>query len=384
VAIAIPERDRDAANLLALAVSSATLVTAVLAICVYSMPHQIALWLRQPTFEPYLWLLPIGVAFAALSSALQFWFVRRGEFPTIARARVGQSLAVAGTQVGFGLLHIVPVGLLIGQVLNSGVSCIALGCLVVRREMRHLRSISLRNMKSAFSTYSQFPKFSTFEALSNSAASHLPVLLIARFTTGPEVGFLIFAMYVIQAPMGLIGGAIAQVYLSRAPTEFRAGRIAPFTTTVLGGLLQAGVGPIIFAGIVAPDLFSIVFGEEWQRAGVLVSWMAPWFVLQFLSFPVSAALPVTSQQRVSLLLMLFGLATRVAFVCVAWFVLRGWVSEAYALSGFAFYAAYLAVVLRVVSASRAEIVAQVLKALPMVLGWTVAGVLVVLAIRAIA
>lgn len=36
--------------------------------------------------------------------------------------------------------------------------------------------------------------------------------------------------------MGLVAGAVAKVYQSRAPAEYRAGSLGTFTADVLGGL----------------------------------------------------------------------------------------------------------------------------------------------------
>ena len=49
------------------------------------------------------------------------------------------------------------------------------------------------------------------------------------------------------------------------------------------------------------------------------------------------------------------------------------VSEAYALSGFAFYLVYLFVVMRVVSAKGAALLAETKRAMPIVMAWAAAG-----------
>jgi hypothetical protein len=68
-----------------------------------------------------------------------------------------------------------------------------------------------------WSTYRRFPVYSTWEALANSAAIHVPVILVAAVAAPDEAGYLMLAMYVLQAPMSLIGAAVGQVYLSKAP-----------------------------------------------------------------------------------------------------------------------------------------------------------------------
>jgi O-antigen/teichoic acid export membrane protein len=109
----------------------------------------------------------------------------------------------------------------------------------------------------------------------------------------------------------------------------------------------------VAAGIAAPVGFSLVFGEQWERAGWLVAWMTPWFVLQFLSVPMGLALHVTGRVRSALLLQAAGLAVRVSAVVAAARTQCLPVAEAYAVSGGVFYAFYLVSVLKV-SGTRAE------------------------------
>lgn len=378
VAVPMPQDDGDAVNVLALAIACTAIVSAVVALAVLSAPARLAAWLNQPDLEPYLWLLPVGVLLAGTYSALQCWFVRRKGFGSIARTRVAQSFAAATTQVGFGWLAWAPLGLLLGPTLNSGAGSAGLGYRLVQSERPLLGAIAWRRMRAMFRAYDQYPKYSTLEALSNSAGIQLPIIMIAALSVGPEAGYLILAMQVMQMPMALIGTAIGQVYLSRAPVEYRAGRLGDFTTDILGGLVKTGVGPILFVGIVSPALFALVFGEDWARAGLLVAWMTPWFIFQFLATPVSMALHVSGRQRAAFGLQLAGLVVRVSAVFGASLVALGAISEAYALSGFAFYLVYLVTVVRVVGARFLDVAGRVRSALAVLTAWLAASCVVVI------
>jgi O-antigen/teichoic acid export membrane protein len=383
IAIPLPKREIFARNLLVLSLGCAAAVAAALAVILAVFSPVLAAWLNQPRLTPYLWLVPVGVLLAGGMSALQFWYARKESFMTIARARIGQSIAAAATQLACGWAGIAPAGLLLAQLLNSGMACLTLGYRVLRSEPTLRRSVSLTRMRAMFRQYDRFPKFSTWEAVSNAAQAYLPVIMIAALVSGQEAGHLGLAMYAVQAPMTLLGGAVSQVYLSRAAHEHRAQRLATFTTEVFGRLLRIGIGPIVFAGIVASNAFAIVFGPDWRRAGDLVVWMTPWFMFQFLSFPLSMALPVTSSQKTSLVLQISGMLVRVAAVQVAALLIPSRISEAYALSGFLVYAAYLAVVLHVVAARKRDVLAEVRRAAPYILAWAAAGVLIALALAAL-
>lgn len=373
VAVSLPHRDADAANLLALALGCALVVSLLIAVPVLFVPEQIVSWTNQTTLRPYLWLLPVGVLLAATYSTLQGWLLRKKAFGQIARSRVAQSAAAAGTQVSMGLAGAGAFGLLLGYVLNAGAACIVLGYRAIRFDRDSIRAITWPGMRTMAVEYHRFPKYSSWEALSNSAAIQLPIIMIGAMAIGPEAGYLSMAMYVMQAPMALVGNAIGQVYLSRAPDEYREGRLGTFTAEVFGGLLKAGVGPLLFVGIVSPFAFPFIFGEEWRRAGHLVAWMTPWFIMQFLASPISMALHVQGRQRTAMYLQNFSLAVRVAAVWVAAALLPAAVGEVYAVSGLFVYGIYATVVLLIVDSQPREISKGVRKALPITLVWLLAA-----------
>lgn len=344
IAIPLPPRDGDAANLLALALCCSAGIAGLLALGVALFPAQIISLVAQPKLQPFLWLLPLGIWLCSSYAALQFWTTRKKKFGLISKTRMTQAIGGAGTQVGLGFAGIAPLGLVLGQMLSSGAGIFGLLCDAIKNDRATLRAVSWSNMRRVFCEYDRFPKYSTFESLANSASVQLPIIIIAALAVGPEAGFLMLATRVMVAPMSLIGGAVSQVYLSRAPEEFRAGTLATFTVDIISGLVKVGVGPLVFAGIVAPVVFPLIFGSQWQRAGEMVAWMTPWFILQFLASPISMTLHVTQSQRTALILQIFGLALRVGSVTAAAYWAQCWIVESYAVSGFIFYLTYLCIV----------------------------------------
>lgn len=376
VAVPIPDSDNDSVNLLGLALLCGAVVALLLAIPVALMPEVIGVWVGQPRLVPMMWMLPVGTFLIVGYSALQGWFVRRNAFSLIARSRIAQSAASSGTQLGAGMLGLSPFGLLFGNMLNSGAACLTLGIRWFRQERTVLSYLSISGMRRVAREYHRFPKYSTFEAICNSAAIQLPIIVIAAVAIGPEAGYLSMAMFAMQAPMSLIGTAVGQVYLSRAPDEYRHGRLGDFTSEIIGGLLKAGVGPLMFAGIVSPIAFAFIFGQEWRRAGNLVSWMTPWFIMQFVAVPISMSLHVTGRQRAALILQLFGLLIRVSSVWCVWKLNVHWISEAYAVAGFVVYLTYTMVIIGALSIRYKQLQPYLIRSLKYIVPWIIGGLMV--------
>jgi O-antigen/teichoic acid export membrane protein len=102
VAVAMPDRDKDAFSLLALSLLCSFTLALFLLLISLLFSEQISAWFNQSKLSNYLWLIPLGVFFAGCYSATQSWLIRKKEFPMIARNRIVQSAAAAGTQLGLG------------------------------------------------------------------------------------------------------------------------------------------------------------------------------------------------------------------------------------------------------------------------------------------
>lgn len=344
IAIPMPKEDKDAAALLFLSLASVVVITLSTTIGVLLFSSQIE-HATEGKLVGYLWLIPIGVFFSGLYAALQYWATRNKAFPLVAKTRMTQAISGSSTQLGFGLLGFAPFGLLIGQLLNAGAGVFGLGKYLINTQQKKFNEISLKRIKIVFKQYDRFPKYSTWEAFSNSGAIQIPVILIAYYAVSAEAGFLMLAMRLLSAPMGLIGGAVAQVYLAEASEKYHEGVLQKFTHRTIFSLFKVGLPALLFAGVAAPFLITLIFGDEWQRTGILIAWMAPWFLMQFITSPVSMALHITHSQKTAMVLQFFGLILRVGSVLIAGFYFNEYIAEIYAISGFVFYALYLFVVL---------------------------------------
>lgn len=306
IAIPIPESDVEGAHLLVLAVMSATGFALVLSLLCWAGS---AFWvglLNVPALLPYLWLVPLGVFLAGLYTALQYWASRKKRFGVITRTRISRALLGSGTQLGVGAVSGTPFGLLFGHLIYSGFGVVGLLRSLWAQDRAVFVRLRWRDMMDTLRRNRRFPLISTPEALCDASYQHGPLLMMAAMLQDATVGFLFLALRIIAIPIGLMGGAVSQVYLSEAPEKYRAKTLGAFTRKTYWGLFRVGVGPLILAGILCPFAFPIVFGDDWQTAGFMVSWMVPWFILQFAASPVSVMFHVIGRQDVAFALQLFG------------------------------------------------------------------------------
>ncbi len=346
IAIPISKNNKEACELVLLALTSTCFISAISGLIILLFNEQIT-QISSNKLEGFLWMIPLGIFFSGGYAAFQYWATRQKNFNQVARTRIGQSISCAFIQLGLGFLGVSPLGLLLGSLFQAGAGVVGLGTRFLKDVKHFLGQIKINNLINTFRAYDKFPKYSTWEALANSAGMQLPIILIASYSVGSEAGYLMLAMRLLSAPMSLIGGAVAQVFLSEAPARAHSGELKAFTIKTVGSLFKIGVLPILAVAILAPFFVPLIFGESWARAGTLISWMAPWFLVQFIVSPVSMTLHIVNAQKVALVLQVFGVLLRVSSVYLGFFLFKEYVVELYALSGVVFYLIYFYVVLKV-------------------------------------
>lgn len=378
IAITLPEREEDAANLFTLAIGACALFSALSGLLLWVFSDEFVDLINQPALRPYVLMLPLGIWLSGTYSAIQFWSTRKKRFQAIAQTRMSQSIGNVLTQIGFGLFTALgAAGLLVGQLISFGAGLLRLGRLAWHSDETARRAIQRSTMKLVLNAYGRYPKYSTFEALANIGAIQLPIVIIGAAAVGPEAGYLFLAMKAAAIPLGLIGGSISQVYLSQAPLEKREGRLDVFTLDILDKLIKIGVGPLIFIGIASPTLIPLVFGNDWERAGVMIAWMTPWFLAQFLVSPISMALHVTGYQGLAMINQFFAFSVRVGLTGLAALFAVDKIFESYALSGFVTYSVYFLLLAYVTKIKPVEFKKKIRMQVFYCIPWFSAGLLVV-------
>lgn len=341
IAIPLPEAENDAMVLLVLSLVSGLCFGLIFALPAVFAPNATATLIGQPTLAPHLWLVPLGVMLASIYNALQYWASRKKRFGLVTQTRMTRAIGGVGTQLGFGFTNPAPFGLLLGHILYSGLGVIGLGRSILFNDQPAIRALDWDRVRRVSSEYRRFPVYSVPEALFNIGGMQIPILIISAVAVGPEAGFLMLAMRIMGAPMGLIGNSVAQVFIAEAPAKLRDGTLAAFTRRTMWTLFRTSAPLLVAIGVLSPILVPIFFGVEWARAGWLTAWITPWIMLQFVASPVSMVLHVIGRVGLALTVNVASFLLRLAFVLLAMELQPAFISEAYAISGTVFYIIYL-------------------------------------------
>ena len=313
-AIMLPQEDREAANLLALSLLSVAVVSGLTIPALYFGGDPLLSLIRAPGLAPYLVLVPPYIFVSGVFLALNYWNSRTKHFGRLSVARVTSSLATVGTQLGAGFGGYATGGSLIGaSLVGVSVSTGVLGGQIWRDDRALLRgSVSWRGMLEGLKRYRRFPLIDSGSALLNTASWQLPAFLLAAFFSPVVVGFYSLGFMVLQLPMSLIGSSIAQVFFQRAAEARSDGTLSHLVENVFRLLIMIGIFPILTVTIIGPDLFAVVFGENWTEAGVYAQILSVWAFVWFISSPLSTIWAVLEKQTFGMRVTTLNFVTRVA------------------------------------------------------------------------
>lgn len=294
LAIPLPKDDDEALTTCILSGAVTLFYTAATAVPLLFFSTAIAELAGVPEIAPYLWLLPIGILGVGFYQSLYYWAVRCGEYPTISRTRISQSLAMVVIQVSASFAGIA--GLIFGQVISRyvGISSLARS----RPSGTVIRAASsLPALREQAFRYKSFPLWSAPGTLLNTVGAQAPMLAFAALFSSHIAGLYALTHRVLSIPITLIGTAMADVFFSNASDAHRDGRLGHITGNLLDKLVTFGLPIAVALMLAGPDLFLIVFGPEWVEAGTLTTYATPWLFMALLASPVSRVFLVAARQK---------------------------------------------------------------------------------------
>lgn len=293
LAIPIAEGPKQAASLLCLSLG-ATALTGLLVLCALLLGLART---NLPFLTPlggWIYLLPVGMLLGGGYQSLTYGATRAKAYNALARTKLAQGVGMAGTQVTLGFLPVGAFGLLAGYVVGQAAGVVTLSREIVRSGSFSFRGLNLATLWDCLGRYRKFPLVSTWSALLNAASVWCPVLFLASFHGAVAAGAFALTQRVITIPISMVGRAVNQVFTGEAGECLRNAEERPKLRRLywrtLGYLALLGAGPVLIIGLVSPTVFSVVFGEEWRRAGEFARILALGYAAQFAVGPLTTLL----------------------------------------------------------------------------------------------
>lgn len=269
-AYALPEEEKDAANLFGLCLLLLLITTTLFATALFFGNRLIAGYYEDfGVIEPYPWFLLVSFIGMGLYSILNYWAIRQCDYKRITYTKINQGLWSPITKIVLGLLAFGPMGLIIGHIISQIAGISTLGRAMWSKERENLKTISLGGMKQVALTYRSFPIFNFPASIVNTMALQLPPLMILAIYDARFAGLYALAHTVVVLPGSVISGSMGQAYLGEASKMVRekSRELRSLYVRTLKHLTMVAIPLIGIPALCAPFVFGFIFGEAWVEAG---------------------------------------------------------------------------------------------------------------------
>tara|TARA_B100000212_G_scaffold325350_1_gene286943 strand:+ start:5919 stop:7370 length:1452 start_codon:yes stop_codon:yes gene_type:complete len=343
LAIPVAKNDRQAQDIVLLCFLVAIIISLFIFIVFSSFRNQIEEIENFEIIIRYIWLLPVSVLFTSVYNALKFLAIRRKNYILIVSANLIQVLITLVIQIlGYpfeasALIY----ASFIGQFISS------FFLLFIFLKKFNFARIRIKILKKLLFRYRKFPLFSTWEGLTNTLGTQLPTILFASFLNAASAGSYSFARRMIQFPMALFTNSTGEVFIAEASNAKTSEEFSRLTYKLFKNLVSVATIPALILVLIAPELFALIFGEEWRISGTFGRLISPWLYLVFICSPLSNITTILEQQDKGLIFQIILLTSRLIAIyiginngdpsftimlfsfssCICWLILLGWIVD---------------------------------------------------------
>jgi O-antigen/teichoic acid export membrane protein len=301
LAILLPRYDREAFDLLLIAVGLALLLCLLGLIGIVVARSDWMRLGRDLTLGLWIYLVPFSVLLTAVMQSLSYWANRKKHYRHLVSSRVAQSGAMCATQVIAGTLRAGTGGLVTGHAIGQLAGCALLILSIWKHGVQFQRRHTLARFLAVARRHRNLPKYLVPGHLANVASSQMPILLLTVFYGPAVAGFYSLAERVLVLPSSIVGSAVGDVYRQQAALSYQTiGNCRALYLTTARKLALAALAPCALAVLLGPWLFSIVFGPFWREAGVITSMLAAMVFFQIISSPLSQTVLLGGMYRLDM------------------------------------------------------------------------------------
>jgi len=245
--------------------------------------------------------LPVTLFSIGTYQTFNYWNNRREKYKRISISRVTRSVNASGISIALGYTILKKGGMILGDAIGQLISSIFLFSRTWKEDKDIFKEINRPGMLEQAKRYQQFPKFNVASGLLEKMSGHMPVLMLSSFFGEAISGFFSFSQRIVGAPSAIVARAFGDVFRQKANVEFQnTGNCSALFIKTFTQLIVISPAPFLIFYFFAPEIFSLVFGEEWKIAGEYAKIMTAMFFLQFVVSPLSNMFLVAEKQHIDL------------------------------------------------------------------------------------
>lgn len=291
-----------------------TLLVSLISLVVLIIPILFSKNLSEAIFY---FSIPLSIALTAFMNLGTNWAVRMKHFRIISYSKLSNSIIGNVFKVIFGVIHTGYIGLILGTLIGLFASVIFFFKDFKTSNSSYLiKSKSPRNYLLA-KEYFEFPTVNLPHTLMDLGKDLMIALILWELYGQTAYGLFNHTYQMLRLPLVLIGTSIGQVFFQRCAEKINKGEnVFSLAVASVRTLSLLSFVPFAVVFLFGEELFAFVFGEAWREAGVYAEIMTPWFMVNFITSPISSLPLILRKQRSFFFLAMFGTAQMISTLCI--------------------------------------------------------------------
>ncbi|MCP4990435.1 MAG: lipopolysaccharide biosynthesis protein [Colwellia sp.] len=336
MAIVLAKDTQEAKQLSYLSLGIALVNTVVFSVVIALNIDLVAQWLNANDGKVYLYWVPVAMLFAAMLQITDNWVIRTQLFTLKAKVSVIHACVINFSKTVLGLSVPSALSLIIIAIINPLLNVLTLLVTVKNRlpTLKTMTASASGNWQALMGKYREFPLFQSPQALLNALSQGGPVVVLAALFGPAAAGYYGVSRSILGLPIMLLGKAVGDVFYGHIAYEvnnknYQKVKLLFIQATSL--LILIGGIPLGIVLLWGPELFLLVFGSGWEKAGIYAQYLSLWTFFILINSPSLKVIIVLKQQKIALALNMLSTPLRLTALLVGGFYYQ---SEWIALLGF--------------------------------------------------
>ncbi len=289
----------------------------VLTVYIYMADGQLGFFQSMYFNGISLWLGLYTLAIC-LYQVCYMWFVRQAQYKRTVTANVINAIGCVGLPlfifyigVDYGLIK----GMAIAKILAIGYLCYNAKGVIIK----YYKIINMRCIFRVLRRYNAFVKYALPGNVFNNIAAQVPSFLLNYFYGVTVTGYYSMANRCISLPTALAARSVGDVFKQEASYNYQQkGDCLSIYSKVSSLLVKGSIVYAVLVLALAPVVFSVVLGSQWQEAGKYAQLLVLAGATSWVYSPLSSIYVLTVKVREYMILQIISLS-----LIVTVFVLSG-------------------------------------------------------------
>jgi O-antigen/teichoic acid export membrane protein len=310
-AIILPKDNESARRLLVISLLLCVIFSLLIGLILLVFP--MTLWenIGLKGFSKIAVYFPFGIFATGIFQTLYSWHNRNKNYNLLSKNKVLQNTSVATINISGGYTHLSTGGLIWGYLTGQVISIISL----LRNEYQNIiyqfKKFNPKNLYKEVIGYRNFPLFLAPMVFLNTISLNILVFLLTAYFNQSLVGLYSQAYKAISYPLYFITASFTPVFFQKLNETNRKLRffVNSFISCLIIGIIA--LSPVVIWG---QELFTFVFGKQWEFSGRIAAVLCPLTVASFAVNNVSSLFSVTQTNHILLIWQIIYLACSSAII----------------------------------------------------------------------